>query len=352
MTRRKDGRWQHYVKIEGSSTPKYFYSSMENEDKAWKDIQTQMINFQNEEKAKLHNFLKIAEAMLSSKEQTVSYATYNDYKYGIEHLKAFHSMDIENITPKMLQKELDNMASKNYSFSAVSKAKTTFGLTLKYAIVEYNLQIVDFMSCIKIPKTAKKGIVHSPDDEVIEAITQNATTQTFGMWAMCFLCTGARRGELNAIQKQDIDFENSSIKIWRSVEFISNQPHLKNKPKTDSSIREAPILDLLKPLLQEMVCNLKPTDFIFGIDKPLTKSAIRRRWEKYCKQIGFDFNGHQLRHAYAKLLYRAGVDVKTAQGLLGHANIETTMNIYTEFDNEVNKREIIKINNLFNLNYK
>lgn len=41
------------------------------------------------------------------------------------------------------------------------------------------------------------------------------------------------------------------------------------------------------------------------------------------------FTAHQLRHTYATMLYDAGVDVKTAQDLLGHADSTVTMNIYT-----------------------
>ena len=41
------------------------------------------------------------------------------------------------------------------------------------------------------------------------------------------------------------------------------------------------------------------------------------------------FTAHMLRHTYATLLYDAGVDIKTAQRYLGHANVELTLSIYT-----------------------
>lgn len=41
------------------------------------------------------------------------------------------------------------------------------------------------------------------------------------------------------------------------------------------------------------------------------------------------FTAHQLRHSYATMLYDAGVDVLTAQKYLGHADVQTTMKIYT-----------------------
>ena len=89
---------------------------------------------------------------------------------------------------------------------------------------------------------------------------------------------------------------------------------------------------------------MQPDDFIFGGEKPLTVTQIRKRMDKYTKAIGHRFTNHQLRHAYAKLLYKAGVDAKTAQRLLRYADIQTTMNIYTEFDDEVTRSSVEKIN--------
>ena len=50
--------------------------------------------------------------------------------------------------------------------------------------------------------------------------------------------------------------------------------------------------------------------------------------DKYTKALGCRFTNHQLRHAYAKLLYKAGVDVKTVQYLAGHEHAKITLDIY------------------------
>ena len=54
------------------------------------------------------------------------------------------------------------------------------------------------------------------------------------------------------------------------------------------------------------------------------------------------FNAHQLRHTFATMLYLSGVDVLTAQELLGHADAKTTLNIYTDLDKKFKKINIIK----------
>lgn len=157
----------------------------------------------------------------------------------------------------------------------------------------------------------------------------------------------------SSIQKRDIDFKKNKIDLKRSVAFERNQPVVKERIKTEESKNTVPILNTLKPYLIKQCNNLEPNDYIFGVKKSLTETQIKKRWTKYCNEIGYKFRGNQLRHAYALLLYEAGVDVKTAQRLLRHADVRTTMNIYTEFPKKMTDESIIKINEYFdNINKK
>lgn len=346
MQKRKDGRYRKKKVINGKAV--YFYSSESTERKAQIDIENQMIQYKEKLHLESHNFKFLADKALEHQSKTIEYNTVESYTHALKHLEPFYNLDIENITPHMIKNLLDDMAKEGYSFSAVSKTKTTFGLILDYAIVRENLSISNYMRSIKLPKTARKKKIKSPNDEVVDLITKTVYMSDFGFWYLSIVCTGLRRGELNAIQVQDIDFENKKIPIEKVTVFEVNQPIIKHIPKSEDGIREVPILDMYLPYLQEACKNLKPTDYLFGGEKPLTKSAIRRRSEKHHKAIGQTFTNHQLRHAYAKLLYKAGIDPKTMQKLLGHADFSTTMNIYTEFANEVTNANIEKINNYMN----
>lgn len=344
ITRRKDGRaMQTFKNIEGYPKPKTFYSSEANDKRAEKDILNQRIAFEKRLHYEKHNFLSLIEKTLEEKEKCVCFNTMEGYLAAKKHLSVFNDMDIEDITPELVQGLLDDLARKKYSYSTVHKVKTTYGLVLKYAIF-HGLQMNDYRRTLEIPKNAKKGKRYSPDDFTIDIIVSNASKIEFGMWSMMLLCTGYRRGELNALQRKAIDFENDTIHFLNSVEFIGNNPHLKEEGKSIYSEADVPILAILKPLLYDMVKDMKPDEFIFGGKKPFTVSQIRKRMDKYTNAIGHKFTNHQLRHAYAKLLYKAGVDVKTAQRLLRHADIQTTMNIYTEFDEEVTQSAIQKAN--------
>lgn len=56
---------------------------------------------------------------------------------------------------------------------------------------------------------------------------------------------------------------------------------------------------------------------------------------------------HVLRHGYATALFEAGVDVYTAQRLLGHANVEVTMGIYTHLRREQEEKSVEKLIKFF-----
>lgn len=336
----------HKFTIDGEA--KSFTSKEKNEAAAWMDICNQKQKYEQELHTQKHNFKVLAEKAMEHQANNVGYSCMVAYNNALRHLEIFYTRDIESIKPLEVQALLDDLVKQRYSFSMVSKVKSVFGMVIKYSILYENLPINNFMSVIKVPKNAPKGKVVAPDDVVIDTIMKSAYTTEFGPWAVSLLCTGFRRGELNAVQKKDVDFKNMVIPLYRSVEFIHNQPHLKDAPKTESGVRKQPILDIYKPYLEKICDGLEPDDFLFGGKKPLTETMLKKRWDKYKKEIGYDLRGHQLRHAYALLLYRAGYDPKTMQHLLGHADFKTTMNIYTDFSKEVEKKKLKKLNSYMN----
>ncbi len=339
---KKGKYYAHKFTIEGE--PKIFYSSKATKTAAWVDICEQKSRYEENLHRQSHNFKALADKMLEWQSTCVGYKCMESYENGLKHLEIFYERDIEDITALEVQCLLDDMVNKKYSFSLISKTKTVYGLVLKYAIVYEHLPLNNYMSVVKVPKKAHKGKITAPPDLVIDTIFKSAYTTKFGLWAVSLLCTGFRRGELDAIQRRDVNFKAGEIELYRSVEFVHNQPVLKDRTKTESGIRKQPILNIYRPFLEKVCTGLAPDDFLFGGKKPLTETQIKKRWTNYCKEINHTFTGHQLRHAYALLLYRAGYDPKTMQRLLGHADFATTMNIYTDFSKEVESAKLKQLN--------
>ena len=168
-----------------------------------------------------------------------------------------------------------------------------------------------------------------------------------GPWVLLMLDCGLRRGETVAIGANDI--KDGLLRISRAVEYKtnSNQATIK-EPKSESGVRFVPIP-------AELVAQLNTKKRYFFLQKDgtmLTQTNLRRMWSSFhraCDRaagakiyrnkiiehaFAEDITPHYLRHTYCTNLYRQGVDLKTAQYLMGHADISTTANIYSHVTEE------------------
>ncbi|MGI5854828.1 MAG: site-specific integrase [Candidatus Merdivicinus sp.] len=127
------------------------------------------------------------------------------------------------------------------------------------------------------------------------------------------------------MQYRDIDRAAKVIHITKSVYYDNNRPMLKT-PKTAAGKRDIILLEKLA----EHIPNGAPEDYLFGWDGALmTQSQFDRSWKAYRTETGLTLTPHQLRHAFATILFEAGIDEKDAQELLGHTSLAMTRDIYT-----------------------
>ena len=181
------------------------------------------------------------------------------------------------------------------------------------------------------------------------------------LFVILLLTTGARRGEALALQVADIDLEKRTININKTVIGQSNKLVMSDRPKSEAGNRSVPITDELYNYLTDYLSSHKHKNlFMTTQGKPMTGIAFRNMWTKILnamniaaggtigknriEKLADDITPHIFRHTYATLLYRAGVDVKTAQYLLGHKTLQMTLEIYTHLDSTKQKQEVDKFN--------
>lgn len=179
------------------------------------------------------------------------------------------------------------------------------------------------------------------------------------------LGTGMRVGETTGLRWQDIDWTTNLIDVNHTLAYVSYRDadgkrrwkQAVHDPKTASSVRKIPMLGMVRDALLEEWQNQKElgwecqatidgfTDFVF-----LTESGAPER-EDYIndtlKRIVRDankevseglveapvlpiFSCHVLRHTFATRLIEANVNIKVVQDLMGHADAEMTLNVYTD----------------------
>ena len=224
------------------------------------------------------------------------------------------------------------MAAQKYARKTISNHLLVLNLILSYAVVNGYIDTnpAREVSITRKLKTHRREIASDIDIEKVKS----SYSAAFGDIAYWALYTGLRKGELLALTWEDVDLDKGLITVSKSVYFQNGKPKLK-KPKTDAGCRQVPILKSL----EEKITPGKGIIFK-GPDGMLTECQFRKRWDRYVKNIGISCTLHQLRHAYATMLFENGIDVMDAQMLLGHANAATTQDIYTHIRNS--RQEQIK----------
>lgn len=168
----------------------------------------------------------------------------------------------------------------------------------------------------------------------IACITDHWQGHPMGATAMIMLYCGLRRGEALGLQWTDVDFDSGIIHIKHAMQVQSHCRLVLAGTKTRYSVRDIPMLPIVR-----MVLDSLPHSDDFVLPQYQSSGTFAYAFRQYVKDMaayypGLSFTAHDLRHTFASICYDAGVDVMTAQALLGHASPQTTLNIYTHLTNE------------------
>lgn len=208
----------------------------------------------------------------------------------------------------------------------------------------------------------KKGLTIEEESTFLRFVEANNRYNRWYPVLVTLFRTGMRIGECMALTWEDIDFEAKTIRVCKTLEYfklVDEHTHTKeiHTPKTVAGVRFIPMLpEVIAALeeekaLQELIgvkCNETVngvTDFVFlnRYGKTLCRESINRTIHRIVRECNmaielkqFDgvflpkFSCHTTRHTFATRLNEAGINLKAAQSMLGHVDVSTTLNIYTD----------------------
>ena len=262
--------------------------------------------------------------------------------YITRHLIPFFPKDLrlDDLTPPMCQsyaksKLKDGRANGKGGLSPVSVKKHISVLRQALAeAVRLGLIPTNPAQCVKLPRqrgrpcrtvflTAEEG------KRVIAAFRGSALYPV----VVITLYYGLRRSEVLGLRWSAVDFERNTLTVCHTV--VKNLTvTAQDSTKSESSYRTYGLLAEVREMLSDpRICPVKG-DYIFhrSDGSPLRPDSLTRSFQRVLRRAGLPaMRFHDLRHSTASILFDLGWSLEDVKNWLGHADIETTSNIYLHY---------------------
>lgn len=221
-----------------------------------------------------------------------------------------------------------------------------------YCVLNQILKFASEKYLISLPNL--KNPVSGERNKPIEVLTRKEQASLFvilcqetdssKMAVLLCLYTGLRLGELCALKWTDIDFENKLILVSRTVQRLyvegkrTKTMLLETAPKSQFSRRTIP---LSAPALELLLRFRHDRDYVFGGSKPIEPRTMQNRFKRMAEQSGLEKkNFHILRHTFATNCIEGGTDVKSLSEILGHSDVQITLNKYVHPSMDTKRRHL------------
>ena len=176
----------------------------------------------------------------------------------------------------------------------------------------------------KRPASTSKATLDLIIDEIGSSGLTAYEKESYKLFMLTLYYTGARPGEIFALNKNDV--HDDYISITKEIGSSLEEHHVVRTCKTESSIRNIPICKELKPILKRAM-YLSECDILFATKENdyYDTNDVSTKIRKYSNKLGLEFHLYQLRHLFSSDLVRDGVDLRTIQELMGHASKGMTL---------------------------
>lgn len=259
----------------------------------------------------------------------------------------------------------EKIITEPYAYETIHKYKRTIrailSLAKKNRLITDNYASADY---IDFPKRPSHSIEVMDDEEAklfYKTVMEHPNIR-YKTAMLLFLLTGFRRGEVAGLEWKDINFEEKTITVNRSLTSVTRHGTILKEPKTEGSKRTITVADTLLDALKEYRewqqnqrdergDYMQENDYLFTQEngERLNPSTYTGWLNKVLKSAGLDHHSlHSLRHTNITMQIAAGVPLVTVSARAGHARTSTTSDIYAHFIKSSDKTAAEVIDNLFN----
>ena len=273
-------------------------------------------------------------------EPTIRPTTAEKYRNIINHhiIPRIGNVHLRSLSTILIQKMYNEEMSQDQSpegetpvcSETVRKIHMVLRMVLNQAAKEGIIQMNPCNYCTLPPKE-RKEIKIIPLDQIGNYLN---AAEKFGVYPTFYLelSTGLRRGEILALQWDDLDVANQMISVNKQVAWLNGNATLL-PPKTANSTRK---IAISKSVVDVLVAEReKNPDKVLMFPAPGSTvywhpSSLARVHKKILRECGLDddIRFHDLRHTFATMALENGMDIKTLSSVIGHKSSATTLDIY------------------------
>ena len=304
---------------------------------------------------KKHNkisFESLALEWLEEKKISVKQSTYYKYLASINKyiLPEFCKLNLEDLLKYNFNSFISKLIEKNYSSKNIKNILYILKAILHY--IEDNYDVKFKLFNLSLPPDRKKNLeilTNKEKNKLENYCIEKNTLKSIGI--LICLNTGLRIGEICALKWENIDLNKQALHITSTMQRIYNSKDKKtaviiDTPKTKTSMRDVPISSKLYNILNQIKKQYKGEDYFLTGSKDIFIEP--RSYQNTFKTILKDnkikhYNFHILRHTFATNCVEIGMDIKSLSTILGHANVNITLNQYVHSSFKTQKKYLEKL---------
>lgn len=294
-------------------------------------------------------FEDMANSWLIYKKLTVKTSTYYNYKYLVNTYlsERFQKYTIEefigfNVNQMILE------LSERLAPKTVKGIISVFISILNYSEEKYKVRFLLEPIAMPKPQIYDLQVLSLREQIKLEefCLSHNDNRYT---GIVLDLYTGLRIGELCALTWENIDLKNKRILVTKTLQRIylakNKTAILIDSPKSVNSIRKIPMNDKVYEILKFQKKQKKDQDFFLtGNKRYIEPRRYQYTFNKILKEAGLrDYNFHILRHTFATNCIKVGMDPKSLSEILGHSNVNITLNKYVHSSDKIKKKFLQKL---------
>lgn len=291
----------------------------------------------------------------------------NGIRYGDMQMQAFKPFHFSEYIASLSGMSRSTIRSSKTTLKQIFDAAKSNGLVKR----EVCADISDTVSAQRVKGTYEGHRALSR--ELIDLIGERYSGHDFGLFVMIMLFSGLRPGEVAGLQWEDVDFSENVLHVRQSRDLNHNE---EKATKTEAGVRDVPLFAPLRKALKAAqgihgyICTTATGLPLSATQTKRGCKSFKDYLERIINDVQFpecrrgvrndmhgeewrtiDFTLYDLRATFCTTLYDAGVDLKTAQKLMGHRDAATTMRIYTKLSDEREEQSTKKMDAFLSANY-